>query len=174
MKSQSISPKSTIITYGLILAGISSVFQIMLFILEIHYQQPPAVGIVSIVIMAGILIYAFTQYKKQNEGFISLSEALKTGLGISLISGLIGVVYSLILTNVLDPDTIEKTIDFAFENMRAENPEMPQNAIDSARGIAEKMASPMIGSAIQIIAALFLGFIISLIGGLIVKKSRPE
>jgi uncharacterized membrane protein len=171
---KSLSPKSTIVTYGLILGGISVVFQLMLFILEMHYQQPPAVGIVSIIIMAGILVYAFIQHKKQNEGFISLSEALKIGLGISLISALIGVVYSLILTNVLDPDTIEKTIDFAFEKMRAENPEMPQNTIDSARGIAEKMASPWIGSAIQIIGALFLGFIISLIGGLFVKKSRPE
>jgi len=36
------------------------------------------------------------------------------------------------------------------------------------------MATPLISSAVQIIGALFLGFIISLIGGLIVKKSRPE
>jgi len=32
----------------------------------------------------------------------------------------------------------------------------------------------MISSAFQLIGALFIGFIISLIGGLIVKKSRPE
>ena len=58
--------------------------------------------------------------------------------------------------------------------MRADNPEMTQDQIDMARGMSEKMASPLIRSAVQIIGALFLGFIISLIGGLIVKKSRPE
>ncbi|MDA9144800.1 DUF4199 domain-containing protein, partial [Flavobacteriaceae bacterium] len=107
MENQQGSLKTTMITYGLILGGISVVFQLMLFFLDMHYQQPPAVGIISIVIMVGVLIYAFIQFKKQNEGFISLSEALKIGLGISLISALIGTVYSLILTNVLDPDTIE-------------------------------------------------------------------
>ena len=174
MENQQGSLKTTMITYGLILGGISVVFQLLLFFLDMHYQQPPAVGIISIVIMVGVLIYAFIQFKKQNEGFISLSEALKIGLGISLISALIGTVYSLILTNVLDPDTIEKTIDFAFEKMRADNPELTKDQIDMARGMSEKMATPLISSAVQIIGALFLGFIISLIGGLIVKKSRPE
>jgi hypothetical protein len=58
--------------------------------------------------------------------------------------------------------------------MRAENPEMPQDAIDTAREMSEKFSNPMISSAFQLIGALFIGFIISLIGGLIVKKSRPE
>ena len=61
-----------------------------------------------------------------------------------------------------------------METLRSKNPEMPQEALDSARSIQEKMSSPLILSAVQIIFALFIGFIISLIGGLIVKKSRPE
>jgi hypothetical protein len=92
MENQQSSIKSTMITYGLILGGISVVFQLMLFFLDMHYQQPPAVGIVSIVIMIGLLVYAFIQYKKENEGFLSLSEALKIGLGISLISAIVGIV----------------------------------------------------------------------------------
>lgn len=174
MKNQQISLKSTMMTFGLILGVVSVVFQLMLFFLEMHYQQTTAAGIVSIIIMIGVLVYAFIHYKKQNEGFLSLSEALKIGLGISLISALFGVIYSLILTNVLDPNTINKTIDFAFEKMRSENPEMTIDQIDMARGIAEKMSTPLISSAVQIIGALFIGFIVSLIGGLIVKKSRPE
>ncbi len=120
MENQQSSIKSTMITYGLILGGISVVFRLMLFFLDMHYQQPPAVGIVSIVIMIGLLVYAFIQYKKENEGFLSLSEALKIGLGISLISAIIGIVYSFILTEVLDPATVQKTLDFQFETMRAE------------------------------------------------------
>ena len=124
--------------------------------------------------MIGVLIYAFIQFKKQNEGYLSLSEALKIGLGISLVSALIGVVYTLILTNVLDPDTMQKSLEFTMDKVRAENPEIPQEALDTTRSIQEKMSSPLILAAVQIIFALFFGFIISLIGGLIVKKSRPE
>ncbi len=174
MENQQASLKSTMITYGLILGGVSVIFQLMLFLLDMHYQQPPAVGIVSIVIMIGVLVYAFIQYKKQNEGFISLAEAIKIGLGISLISAIVGIVYSLILTEVLDPSTLQKTLDYQFETMRAENPEMTQDQINMARDMGEKFSGPFIRSAFQLIGALFIGFIISLIGGLIVKKSRPE
>ena len=139
-----------------------------------HYKNDSTAGIVSLIIMIGVLIYAFIQFKKQNEGYLSLSEALKIGLGISLVSALIGVVYTLILTNVLDPDTMQKSLEFTMDKVRAENPEMPQEALDTTRSIQEKMSSPLILAAVQIIFALFFGFIISLIGGLIVKKSRPE
>jgi ABC-type antimicrobial peptide transport system permease subunit len=124
--------------------------------------------------MIGVLLYSFISFKKQNEGFLSLSEALKIGIGVSLISALIGIVYTQILVNFLDPDTMKKSLELSMDTMRAENPEMPQEALDTARSMQEKMSSPLIFSAVQIIFALFFGFIISLIGGLIVKKSRPE
>jgi len=174
MDNQNPSIKTTIINFGLVLGGITVVFQLMLFFLDMHYKNDSSVGIVSLVIMIGLLLYAFIHYKKSNEGFISLSEALKIGLGIALISALLGVVYTQILVNFLDPDTMKKQLELSMETLRSKNPEMPQEALDSARSIQEKMSSPLILSAVQIIFALFIGFIISLIGGLIVKKSRPE
>jgi hypothetical protein len=69
---------------------------------------------------------------------------------------------------------MEKVLDLQMEKIRASNPEMSQEALDSARSMSEKFSSPLIRSAFQLIFALFIGFIISLIGGLIVKKSRPE
>ena len=130
--------------------------------------------LISLIIMIGVLLYSFISFKKQNEGFLSLSEALKIGIGVSLVSALIGIVYTQILVNFLDPDTMKKSLELSMDTMRAENPEMPQEALDTARSMQEKMSSPLIFSAVQIIFALFFGFIISLIGGLIVKKSRPE
>ena len=174
MDTQNTSIKSLIVTYGLLLGALSVAFQLMLFFLDMHYKNDSTAGIVSLVIMIGILLYAFIQFKKQNEGYLSLSEALKIGLGVSLVSSLIGIVYTVILMNFLDPDTMKKSLELSMETMRIQNPEMPQEQLDMARSMQEKMSSPLILSAIQIIFALFIGFIISLIGGLIVKKSRPE
>jgi len=162
------------ITYGLMLGGISIVFNLMLFFLKMHYEQSIAVGIVSVVIMIGVLLFAFIEYKKSNEGFISLSEAIKIGLGISLISAILGIVYAFILTEFLDPGMMEKVLDLQMEKIRASNPEMSQEGLDTTRSMSEKFSSPLIRSAFQLIFALFIGFIISLIGGLIVKKSRLE
>ena len=69
---------------------------------------------------------------------------------------------------------MQKSLDLTMDTMRSENPEIPQEALDTARSIQEKMSGPLIFSAVQIIFSLFFGFIISLIGGLIVKKSRAE
>ena len=166
--------KSNIITYGIILGSISIVFQLMLFFLDMHYKNDSTAGILSLLITSGILIYSFIVFKKNNEGYLSLSEALKIGLGVSLVSALIGIIYTQLLVNFLDPETMKKSLELSMDTMRAQNPEIPQEALDTARSIQEKMSSPLIFSAVQIIFSLFFGFIISLIGGLIVKKSRPE
>jgi hypothetical protein len=166
--------KSTVITYGIILGSISVVFQLMLFFLDMHYKNDSTAGIVSLIIMISVLLYSFISYKKINLGYLSLSEVLKIGLGVSLVSAFITIIYTQILINFLDPETMKKSLDLSMDTMRSENPEIPQEALDTARSIQEKMSSPLIFSAVQIIFSLFFGFIISLIGGLIVKKSRPE
>ena len=174
MPNQNSSLKSNIITYGIILGSISVVFQLMLFLLDMHYKNDSTAGIVALLITSGVLVYSFIVFKKNNEGYMTLSEALKIGLGVSLVSAIIGIIYTQLLVNVLDPDTMQKSLELSIDNMRAQNPEIPQEALETARSIQEKMSSPLIFSAVQIIFSLFFGFIISLIGGLIVKKSRPE
>ena len=174
MPNQNSSLKSNIITYGIILGSISVVFQLMLFLLDMHYKNDSTAGIVALLITSWVLVYSFIVFKKNNEGYMTLSEALKIGLGVSLISAIIGIIYTQLLVNVLDPDTMQKSLELSIDNMRAQNPEIPQEALETARSIQEKMSSPLIFSAVQIIFSLFFGFIISLIGGLIVKKSRPE
>tara|TARA_A100000164_G_scaffold190383_1_gene169040 strand:- start:302 stop:826 length:525 start_codon:yes stop_codon:yes gene_type:complete len=174
MNDQNSSIKSIIINYGIILGSISVLFQLMLFFLDMHYKNDSTAGIVSLIIMIGVLLYSFISYKRINGGYLLLLEALKIGLGVSLISALISIIYTQILINFLDPETMRKSLDLTMDTMRSENPEIPQEALDTARSIQEKMSSPLIFSAVQIIFSLFFGFIISLIGGLIVKKSRPE
>jgi len=174
MGVSSTSIKTIIIKFGLILGLTSVVFQLILYFFDMHYKNDTTAGMISLIIIIVIIVYSFIQFKKANEGFISLSETLKIGLGVSLLSAIISIVYTQILVNFLDPETMNKSLDLTIENMRIQNPEMPKDTLESVRAIQKKMSSPLILSAIQIIFALFFGFIISLIGGLIVKKSKPE
>ena len=173
MENKNPSIKTSIINYGAILGLISVVFQLMLFFLDMHYKNDSSAGFVALLISMSVIIYSFIDFKKYNEGYISLSEALKIGLGASLVSALINIIYTQLLINFLDPETMQKSLELSMDTMRAQNPEIPQEALDTARSIQKKMSSPLIFSAFQIIFSLFFGFIISLIGGLIVKKSRP-
>jgi len=139
-----------------------------------HYQQDQKIGIVSLAINLILIILGLVAFKKANGGYISLAQALKTGLGIALIAGIIAVTYQLILVTVLDPDTIQKTIDFQMEKIRMEQPELPAETLDQIESMQRKFTSPWMMVAIGLVFSLFIGFVFSLIGGLIIKKSRPE
>lgn len=174
MEEKNITTGAFALRYGLIYGGIAVAFSLMLFFMDMHYQNDSMQGIVSMVIMAGTLLAGMIAFRKANDGFISLGEALKVGVGASLIGALLGVVYHFILTYGLDPEATEKSLDYAIQKMKQDNPEISQEILDQTREMQSKFSSPWIVTPIIIIFNLFLGFIISLIGGLIVKRSRPE
>lgn len=174
MEKSPLKTNSFALRYGLILGLNSVVFGLMIYFLEMHYQNNTKIGIVSLLISSVVIILGLLAFRKANQGFISLSQALKTGLGIALVSGIISVLYQIILVTVIDPDTIQKTIDFQIDKIKMEQPELPAQTLNQIESMQKKLTSPAIMAAIGIIFSLFFGFIISLIAGLIVKKSRPE
>ena len=130
--------KSTIISFGLLLGAISVNFQLMLYVLDMHYKNDSTAGIVSLIIMIGVISYSFIQFKKSNEGFISLSDSLKIGMGSSLVSAIVGIIYTQILINFIDPETLTKSLELSMETIRIQNPELPHVALETARSIQKK------------------------------------
>ncbi|MGB5271086.1 MAG: DUF4199 domain-containing protein, partial [Eudoraea sp.] len=79
------------LNYGLILGAIGVIFGIMLYSMDAHYSQDPSNTVISILIMVGVIIWGIINFRKANEGFLTLSEALKLGAGIALVAGIITV-----------------------------------------------------------------------------------
>ncbi len=174
MKNSAASLKSHILQYGIMLGAISVVFALMLFFLDMHYTQESAANWINYIITTSIIILGIYNFRRANEGFLSLSESLKIGLGISVIGGIIGVLYTVLLINFLDPDTIEKTLEVTQNKMIDANPEISQAQLDQMREMQEKFSGIGIISTMIMVFSLFFGFIISLIGGLILRRNRPE
>jgi hypothetical protein len=86
-----------------------------------------------------------------------------------LISALVYVVYILLFNYVIDPEYNSKIMDFATEKI-AES-DAPVEAKEMQLKMIELFSSPLAGSLIWIALSLFFGFIYSLIGGLIMKKT---
>ena len=124
MENNSSTFKSQILQYGILLGGISVVFALMLFFLDMHYTQDSSVGIVNILITITVIVLGQYNFRKDNEGFLSYGEALKLGVGIALISSIIGVIYQVLLVTVIDPDTIPKMITIAESQLYESNPEI--------------------------------------------------
>lgn len=174
MENNSSTLKSNILQYGFLLGGISVVFALMLFFLDMHYTQESSVGIISIIITFAVIVLGQYNFRKDNDGFLSFGEALKLGVGIALISSIIGVTYQVLLVTVIDPDTIPKMITIAENQLYESYPEMSQEQIDQMLEMQNKFITPKMMAAFGLIGGVFIGFIISLITGLILKRNRPE
>jgi hypothetical protein len=174
MNQEKTETRTYALNYGVLFGIISVVFSLMLFLLDMHYQNETFQQIVSLIIIIGCIMVSLLAFKKDNDGYINLSEAIKIGLGISLIGAIIGFLYFLILINFLDPDVLEKGYKYQSEIMKMNNPEISQEILETTVEMQRKFSSPGIIFAVVLIFNLFIGFIISLIGGLIIKKSRPE
>ena len=174
MEDQNLELKKYISQYGALLGGISVVFGLMLFSMDMHYQNETSTTIVSLVLALGVIVFAQYSYRKDNEDFMSLSQGIKIGLGMGAVSGLINVAYFLVLSNVLDPEMMNKALEMGMNQFLDQNPEASQDMINQVESMQEKFSGPIISSSFLIIASLLTSFVISLITGLILKRNRPE
>ena len=85
-----------------------------------------------------------------------------------------GVVYFLILSNILDPEMMNKALEMGMNQFMDQNPEASEEMIDQVKSMQEKFTGPVITSSFILIFSLFFGLIFSLITGLILKRNRPE
>ncbi len=162
------------LTYGIVNGSFGIILGLMLYVLDMHYQNDPIVQIIAAIVGIVIIMCGIIQFKKENKGFLNLSDALKIGLGISLVGGLISVVFNYLMMNFIDPDTLEKGFEFAKQKMLSNDPEMSAETANQIIEMSKGFYTPLSMTLTTIIVSLIFGFLVSLIGGLIVKKSQPE
>jgi len=158
------------LNYGLILGLISVAFGIMLYSMDAHTTRDTTTQVISILIMIAITLWGIYSFRKANNGYLSLGEALKLGAGIALVAGIIAVIYTAIMANVIDPDFATKVAEI-------------QKAADEAAGefSAEQIRQRYDGTInyfwisypFILIINIVIGLVIGLVGGLILKKQKP-
>mgnify|MGYP001182844606 FL=1 len=174
MSDQKSILKSTILQYGLIYGGISVAFAIMLFVMKMHTEENSISSLVSALILAGSITAGQIAFRKLNNGYLNLSEAMKIGLGVTVIGLLIGILYFWFQSTILDPNSIDKLMDIEINATIDRFPEMTDEQIAAVSRSIEWWFSPIPLSAMLLAVGLIFGAIVSLITGLIVKKSRPN
>lgn len=157
--------------YGAILGAIGVVFGLMLYMQDMHYQINMSTYILSLalpflfVLVAAIL--GIREFKKKNGGLISFGQGLKIGVGLALVYGIIALAFSVVLSQVIDPEMVSKqaaSLETFMTEMGA-----PYESIKEQR---EKMENPnyfeQLGGGLLFF--IFIGFIASLIPSLVMKK----
>lgn len=165
MEHKGISIKQIIIKYGLLLTILNFVIFGISYVIDNYIDPPWWISLLGVVITIIVLVYGFKAYKYRNNDFMSYGKALKIGLGISLITGVIMGVFRYLFITVIEPDFVRETVEL----FKVHHPDVLMN-IEEGKGMMQ--ASVM--SIIEFLSTSFLGLFITLIVGLIIKKSKVD
>ncbi len=172
MENQQSSAKSLMLNYGLALGIVSIIIGLINFSFGNIYDPHWAVSVIGIITMVVIIIFALKSYKTSNNGLLSLGTALKIGLGISLISAIIYIIYQFVFTSFIEPEFFKNMEAFQEQKMIDSNPNISDEQLEMQVSMMKKFMGMGVTAAMTFVASLFFGFLISLVGGLIMKKSE--
>ena len=178
MKETTTSPAKAALPYG-VLFGIIMVLE---FVAMQVWKPDPAkygwVGVVTnllnfLILPALLVSLACNNYKnKINGGYISFSECLKSGVSVTVLAGFIYAVFYFIYYLIF-PEFIDETMQQIKEITIKQKPDITAEELKMSLSIIEKTMQPYIAGPISIVMYAFIGLIISLIVGAVVKKENP-
>ncbi len=170
MEIEKIPVKKTILNYGLLLGIVTVTIGIVMYLTNNTLKPHWIFSVISILSLIIIISYGINTFKTNNNDYLTLTDALKIGIGIAIIGGLINVIWLLLLTTVIEPNHYQQLIELEKEKLMERN--LSKAKIEQSISAMEKIISPFFTITISLIGNLFFGFIISLIGGLIMKKEQ--
>ena len=170
METQTLAPGKFAINYGVILGLVMIVINVITYVTGLALEGAQWPTAIYYLIFAITIFYAISQYKKRNANLLSLSDALKVGVLIGVISAIVFIVYSLIFNYIIDPDFMVQMMDVARDNMMEQNPDMTEEMVATSMKFVEMLTNPAISSALWIALSSLFALIYSLIGGLVMKK----
>ena len=174
MENQKSSATSIMLNYGLMLGFISILMAVINYAIGDPYKPHWIIGVLSFALTTALIVFGLKKIKENNGGYLKLGEALKTGLGIALISGIIYTIYLLIFTSYIEPDFYANMAKVQEATILEKYPNMSDEQLEASKEMAAKFMGPGVTAAFTLAGSLFFGFIISLVAGLIMKKSEEE
>ncbi len=153
---------------GLLLVGVSLIPYAMGRLYEPHF----IFSFLQFLIPLVVIFLGIKKLREMNGGVLTLSEAIKTGLGLSLIAGILLAFYNFIFFKFIEPDFFVKFAEVTQAKMIETNPNMSDEQIEMAVKMMSKFSGVWVTVLSTIMSSLFGGLIYSLISGLILKKSE--
>jgi hypothetical protein len=172
------TPSKSYLQYGVLYALAMILSFVVVYTLNIDLVENPWIGTLSSVFsylfFPILFIYlGVSIYKKSNLGFLSFGEALKVGVTIAFIGGLLFAVFNVIF-NLIFPEFLGEILNQTRQIMLKQNPNLTSEQVEMGIAMAKKFSSPWFSFPVTLLMFSFIGLIYSLIIGAIVKKDKPQ
>ena len=158
--------------YGLLFGFASIVLQLLIYIFGDVYEPHWAFMVLSLLVSIAFIVLGIKKVKESQGGMMSLGDAIKTGLGIALVSALVYSAYMLIFFNFIEPNYFENMKLIQEQKILESYPNLTDEQLESAKNNAAMFANTGVSVTMTIIVSLFMSLIISLVAGLIMRKTE--
>ncbi|WP_271766394.1 DUF4199 domain-containing protein [Aquimarina algiphila] len=165
MENDQTSTKKIIIKYGLILGLTWVIYGFIRYITDNRTSIGWEIVIIELFIYVTIIAYGIYKYKHANSGFLKLSQALKIGSGVALITAIIYNMWDIFLLKIISPETMYQMIS-SFEKSSITKPMEQDNIMSIENSFIFDI------SLANLIFHPVLGLLISLIAGAIMQKKQ--
>ncbi len=155
------------LTNGLILGLIGIVYSLVVYFFDLTLNQVQ--GYLFLVILLVALYFLVKSYRDHYlHGQMTYGQAVGAGIVIFFYYSIITAIFTYILFAFIDPGLIDKQLAMTEEMLQKRG--LPQEAMDAALKVQEKMIKPGIIAPLSILSNMLYGLIMSLIIGIFVKN----
>lgn len=161
-----------VLKYGIVFGIASIILSLSAYLLGYYTKQGTIHITILFLVTAGSIIMGLLKFKKNNNGYIRIGEALKIAIGISLIGGLIAILWKVLLLHVIDPTIIDQLKEDGFKRLTRTSTELTQEKIKRRIALTDKYTTPIIMIYTALIEDLINGVIFGLVGGLIIRNKK--
>ena len=134
MDSDKFNYNEEVIKGGMLLGGVSVLLTMTIYLINVELMVEWWFGILNLLISMGLVIYLGFNFRSICGGFLSFGKAFKFSFLVMFISYLVGVVFQILLYNIIDPSLPEVmkqlTVEMTVEMMESFG--TPDEAIDAA------------------------------------------
>ncbi|MGC4020752.1 MAG: DUF4199 domain-containing protein [Cyclobacteriaceae bacterium] len=165
--------------WGVIMGIINVVIGVLLYVVDYTMLTDWKTGILIVLLVIGVTIYAGINYRSEVGGFLGYGKAWQHGMIFMAVGGLVYSIYNLILYTIIDPELPAKLVEAAVEKAQAmaESFGASGDALDKAMEDTRKRTEgqfSVVGVMTGFAFSLIFYAIIALITALFVRKNQPE
>lgn len=168
--------KSTGIKFGIYSSGVLVVLFSLQFLFEdaMSYSTSEIYGYVSIILALSFVYFGIRNYRDAlNNGLVSFSKALKIGLIITLLASITFGLINLVYTEIINPDFTNEYYAQSIEKFRETLSEAEfQLKLKELEAQKDMFSNPLVGFSVMALTVFIIGFIITLISGLLLQRKK--
>ncbi|MBA6155149.1 DUF4199 domain-containing protein [Tenacibaculum sp. S7007] len=163
--------KSIILNYGLLTGGVAILLGLVAYAMGNTYNPGVILSILTYLVPIVLIVLGIKKFKQNNNDYLAWGQAVKIGVGIALIWGLLAVIFGYLLENVIDPNLIEQKMIVLREGF--EKWGLDEDMIEQQLE-AQQNTNPLLASSMALLFFAFIGFVVSAIAGAIMKKTEEN